>query len=159
MYELMAPWHLGSPQLRRREMTSSVIRKCALAALCGAAMFGVGQSAQAASIWNITGGALPSGAAQYDTVPQHTNVLNSPLAGNFVNDPLAGATIKQAAQLGTITTGAYNVQWVYVGSESNNVIQFIAPGVAPANGALLPFAVPSLGYAESNANNQCVGCV
>ena len=33
-------------------MTSSVIRKYALAALCGAAIVGVGQSAQAAT-WDI----------------------------------------------------------------------------------------------------------
>jgi len=139
-------------------MTSSVIRKYALAALCGAAMFGVGQGAQAASTWTIIGGAAPSGTANYDTDPSHNNVISSPLAGNFVNDPLLGATILQAAQLGTTTTGAYNVSWIYVGSESANVIQFVAPGVAPANAGLLPPLVPSVGYAESNANNQCVGC-
>ena len=92
-------------------MTSSVIRKYALAALCGAAMFGVGQGAQAASTWTIIGGAAPSGTANYDTDPSHNNVISSPLAGNFVNDPLNGATILQAAQLGTTTTGAYNVSW------------------------------------------------
>ena len=36
-------------------MTSSVIRKYVLAALCGAAIVGIGQTAQAAT-WDITGG-------------------------------------------------------------------------------------------------------
>ena len=47
-------------------MTSSVIRKYVLAALCGAAIIGVGQSAQAAT-WDINGGVAPSGAANYGT--------------------------------------------------------------------------------------------
>ena len=131
-------------------MTSSVIRKCALAALCGAAMFGVVQSAQAAT-WNIVGGGAPTSAAVYNTDPKENNVVNSPLSGNSVIDPSAGATILQAAQLQANFVGAYNVQWTYVGSESANVIDFAAPGVPLANGGVV-------GYAETNANNQCVGC-
>ena len=49
-------------------MTSSVIRKYVLAALCGAAIVGVGQSAQAAT-WDIVGGVAPTGTATYSTVP------------------------------------------------------------------------------------------
>ena len=47
-------------------MTSSVIRKYVLAALCGAAIIGVGQSAQAAT-WNIVLGvpSAPSTPTQY----------------------------------------------------------------------------------------------
>jgi len=131
-------------------MTSSVIRKCALAALCGAAMFGVVQSAQAAT-WNIVGGGAPTSAAVYNTDPKENNVVNSPLSGNSVIDPSAGATILQHAQLQANFIGSYIVQYTYVGSESANVIDFAAPGVPLANGGVV-------GYAETNANNQCVGC-
>ena len=50
-------------------MTSSVIRKYVLAALCGAAIVGVGQTAQAAT-WDINGGVAPSGAAQLRHCPR-----------------------------------------------------------------------------------------
>ena len=129
-------------------MTSSVIRKYALAALCGAAIVGFGQSAQAAS-WNIVGGVAPSGTATYDTNQDNNNVINSPLSGNSVNDPSAGATILQAAQLQANFVGSYNVQWFYVGSESANVIDFAAPGVPVTS---------VFGYAETDANNQCATC-
>ena len=51
-------------------MTSSVIRKYVLAALCGAAIIGVGQSAQAAT-WNIVLGVpgAPTSAANYGPLP------------------------------------------------------------------------------------------
>ena len=94
----MPPWHSGSPQLRRREMTSSVIRKYVLAALCGAAIVGVGQSAQAAT-WDIVGGVAPAGAADYSTVPGENNVINNPSGAAGVYDTLAGASILAAAQL------------------------------------------------------------
>ena len=58
-------------------MTSSVIRKYVLAALCGAAIVGVGQSAQAAT-WDIVGGVAPTGTADYSTVPNENNVINNP---------------------------------------------------------------------------------
>ena len=52
-------------------MTSSVIKKYALAALCGAAIVGVGQSAQAAT-WDIIGGGAPASTATYGTVSGQT---------------------------------------------------------------------------------------
>ena len=82
---------LGSPQLRRREMTSSVIKKYALAALCGAAIIGVGQSAQAAT-WSIVLGvpSAPSSAANYGTAPNQNNVINNPASAthDLINVPI-----------------------------------------------------------------------
>ena len=131
-------------------MTSSVIRKYALAALCGAAIVGFGQTAQAAT-WDIVGGVAPTGVAVYSTVPGDNNVLNNPsgAAGVYdtINVPL-NTSIFAAAQLqANFTAGnTYTVNWVYVGSESDNTIRFFADGVA------------ALGFPEDNANNQCIGC-
>src|SRR5580765_4898688 len=135
----MASWHSGSPQLRRREMTSSVIKKYVLAALCGAAIVGVGQSAQAAT-WNISGGS-PAGLPNYGLAPNANNVLNqtTPPGMAFVFDDLNGASIIAAGQLRTTFVTAYDVRWTYVGSESDNTLRFIGPGVA--------------GFDETNANN------
>ena len=128
-------------------MTSSVIKKYVLAALCGAAIVGVGQSAQAAT-WDIVGGVAPTGTADYSIVPAENNVLNNPSGAAGVYDTLDGASILAAAQLqATFTAGnTYTVNWVYVGSESDNTIRFFADGVA------------ALGFPEDNANNQCIGC-
>ena len=41
-------------------------------------------------------------------------------------------------------TATTTCSWTYLGSESDNTIQFIAPGVLPA-----------AGFPENNANNQC----
>jgi len=132
-------------------MTSSVIRKYALAALCGAAIIGVGQSAQAAT-WTIVGGVAPASAASYGTADGQNNVINNPNPlGGQTFDTLAGATIKADADLNATAAGAYNVQWFYVGSESDNKIDFAATGVPLANGGVV-------GYAETNANNQCAAC-
>ena len=60
-------------------MTSSVIKKYVLAALCGAAIVGVGQTAQAASLWDISGG-VNAGLPNYGVLPGQNNVLNQ-LAG------------------------------------------------------------------------------
>ena len=128
----MATWHSGSPQLRRREMTSSVIRKYALAALCGAAMFGVGQSAQAAT-WLITGSQDPASTATYGILPRDNNVINNP-TGAAIFDDAAGATVRAAGNLQAVFTGAYNVSWFYPGSESDNINLFLGPGVDPRNG-------------------------
>jgi len=130
-------------------MTSSVIRKCALAALCGAAMFGVVQSAQAAT-WNIVGGGAPTSAAVYNTDPKENNVVNSPLSGNSVIDPSAGATILQHAQLQANFIGSYIVQYTYVGSESANIIDFAAHGVTITG---------VVGFAETNATTSASAVV
>src|SRR6187455_2363372 len=112
IYELMASWHLGSPQLRRREMTSSVIRKYALAALCGAAIVGVGQSAQAAT-WDINGGVAPVSTATYGTAPGDNNVINNPSGAAGVYDTLGGTSVIAAANLlATFTAGnTYTVSY------------------------------------------------
>jgi hypothetical protein len=133
-------------------MTSSVsvIRKYALAALCGAAIVGVGQSAQAAT-WDINGGVAPVSTASYGTAPNDNNVINNPAAtGGRVFDTLAGASVIAAANLqATFTAGNnYTVSWVYLGSESDNTIRFFAPGGT----------VPVLGFPEDNRNNQCATC-
>ena len=47
--------------------------------------------------------------------------------------------------------GSYNVDWFYLGSESDNKNDFAANGVALANGGVI-------GYQEINANNNCIGC-
>ena len=124
-------------------MTSSVFRKYVLAALCGAAIVGVGQSAHAAT-WDINGG-VAAGAPNYGTAPNQNNVLNQGPAGlALVFDDLNGASIIAGAQLQTTFITAYDVRWVYVGSESDNTLRFTGPGVA--------------GFDETNANNNCSGC-
>jgi len=127
-------------------MTSSVIRKYVLAALCGAAIVGVGQTAQAASLWDISGG-VNAGLPNYGVLPGQNNVLNQLAGMANVFDDLNGASIFAGAQLRTTTTGAYDVSWNYVGSESDHVIRFAAAGVVGAAGD------------ENNANNNCVGCI
>ena len=65
------------------------------------------------------------------------------LAGVF--DTFNGATIIAAAQLQATFVSAYNVTWAYLGSESDNTIRFFATGVAA--------------FDETNANNNCIGCL
>lgn len=125
-------------------MTSSVIRKYVLAALCGAAIIGVGQTAQAAT-WDINGGVAPSGAANYGVTPDQNNVINQLAGVAGVFDTFNGATILAAANLNATFVSAYNVSWTYLGSESDNVIRFSATGVAA--------------FDDTNANNNCIGCL
>jgi hypothetical protein len=126
-------------------MTSSVIRKYVLAALCGAAIVGVGQTAQAAT-WDITGGVLNFAPPNYGVLPGQNNVLNQGILGNAqVFDELNGASIYAGSQLQTTFITAYDVTWTYLGSESDNTLTFTGPGVA--------------GFDEFNANNNCIiGC-
>ena len=124
-------------------MTSSVIRKYVLAALCGAAIVGVGQTAQAAT-WDITV-VLRRWCRQLRHLPPtQNNVLNQLAGMAFVFDDLNGASIIAAAQLQTTFITAYDVRWTYVGSESDHTLRFTGPGVAA--------------FDENNANNNCVGC-
>jgi len=132
-------------------MTSSVIKKYALAALCGAAIIGVGQSAQAAT-WSIVLGvpSAPSSAANYGTAPNQNNVINNPASAthDLINVPI-NTSIFQNSNLNAGTfVGSYNVDWFYLGSESDNKNDFAANGVALANGGVI-------GYQEINANNNC----
>jgi len=122
-------------------MTSSVIRKYALAALCGAAIVSVGQSAQAAT-WDINDPpAVLAGPANYGTGSTQNNVVNQIGGGAGVFDTFNGATIFANANLRANFASSYTVSWTYLGSESNNIIQFTGPGVA--------------GFNETNANNNC----
>jgi len=135
-------------------MTSSVIRKYALAALCGAAIIGVGQSAQAAT-WSIVLGvpSAPSSAANYGPLPNQNNVINNPASAthDLINVPI-NTSIFQNSNLNAGTfVGSYNVDWFYLGSESDNKNDFAANGVALANGGVI-------GYQEINANNNCLTC-
>ena len=134
-------------------MTSSVIRKYVLAALCGAAIIGVGQSAQAAT-WSIVLGvpSAPSSAASYGPLPDQNNVINNPpsLTNDTINVPV-NLSIRQNSNLNATFVGSYNVDWFYLGSESDNKNDFAANGVALANGGVI-------GYQEINANNNCIGC-
>ena len=50
------------------------------------------------------------------------------------------------------SSARYNVNWFYLGSESDNPNDFAANGVALANGGVI-------GYEETNANNNCIGCI
>ena len=127
-------------------MTSSVIKKYALAALCGAAIIGVGQSAQAAT-WSIVLGvpSAPSSAANYGTAPNQNNVINNPASAthDLINVPI-NTSIFQNSNLNAGTfVGSYNVDWFYLGSESDNKNDFAANGVALANGGVI-------GYQEIN---------
>ena len=83
-------------------MTSSVIRKYVLAALCGAAIVGVGQSAQAAT-WDIRGGVLLHCCLRPITAlaPNQNNVANQAgvLGDAHVFDELNGTTIFPESQL------------------------------------------------------------
>ena len=83
-------------------MTSSVIRKYVLAALCGAAIVGVGQSAQAAT-WNIVlvvASAPSSACSDYGPLPGQNNVVNNPPAWSTIsiNVPV-NASIFQNVQI------------------------------------------------------------
>ena len=126
-------------------MTSSVIRKYVLAALCGAAIVGIGQTAQAAT-WDITGGVINFAPPNYGIAPNQNNVLNQGVLGNaHVFDELNGTSIYAGSQLQTTFITAYDVTWTYLGSESDNTLRFTGPGVA--------------GFDETNANNNClIGC-
>jgi len=119
---------------------SSVIRTHALAALCGIAIIGFGQSAQAAT-WDIDGGVAPFSAASYGPALNQNNVVNNPVAQVF--DTLNGASIVAAANLNASFTNRYDVSWTYLGSESGHTINFSAPGVIAG------------GFPETNANNNC----
>jgi len=128
-------------------MRSSVIRKYALAALCGAAMFGVNQSAQAAT-WLIDGGQAPASTATYGTDNGDNNVINNPTGAAIYDDgPPFGTTVVAGANLKAVFSGAYNVSWFYPGSESDNKNLFLGPGVIPASG-----------FAETDINQQCTTC-
>jgi len=127
-------------------MTSSVIRKYALAALCGAAIIGVGQSAQAAT-WTILGGGAPSSPANYGPANGQNNVINNPAAGvvDTINVPI-NASIVSGANLQANFVSSYTVSWVYLGSESDNNIRFFGPGVV------------ATGFLETDLNNNCAAC-
>jgi hypothetical protein len=127
------------------------IGKLALIALCSTAFTVVSQSSQAAS-FQITGATgVPGAYAGYGTAPGYDNVVNSGTSGQSVTDSTGGATWyatsgANAAYLEVtgLTSGqSYTVKYSYFGSESGDVIQFTAPGVAP--------------YNETNANANCCG--
>ena len=129
-------------------MTSLVIRKYALAALCGAAIVGVGQSAQAAT-WSIVNSLDPAATANYGTANGDNNVINYAPSGVF--DSQTGATVRARGELQAVFAvgGSYDVSWTYIGSESDNVIQFRAAGIA---------GFPGSGFNEDNRVNQCAAC-
>ena len=106
-------------------MTSSVIRKYVLAALCGAAIVGVGQSAQAAT-WNIVLG-VPSApttptAGIYGPLPGPKQRSKQSTGANQRYDkcPWSTCLFSKIANLNATFVGSYNVNWFYVGSESDN---------------------------------------
>lgn len=128
----------------------SVIKKFALAALCGTVIGVASQGAQAAT-WDIVGGSAlaPIDFPGYGTAPGVDNVINNSGAGFLaqVVDPSPGSPqvwIGGANLQAVFSNPTYSVQWAYVGSESDNVISFSATSVGPS--------------LENNANNQCVGC-
>ena len=85
----------------------------------------------------------------YGTVPEQNNVINNPSGAAGVYDTLNGAINFRCCTTTSDTSSAgntYTVNWIYVGSESDNTIRFSAPGV------------PVLGFPETNANNKCIGC-
>ena len=134
----------------------TVTGRIALVALCATALTSVTQKAHALVTFDIVPGAsllsIPGQFPGYGTVISQDNVVNSGTAGQTVADGLSGAswiasTTSSPAYLTVVgLTGSqtYNVKFSYLGSESNDVIQF-------TSGAITPFK-------ENNANNNCATC-
>ena len=120
---------------------TSVAKRFALAAVCGAAIFAFSQSSQAAT-WSISGGGALTDFPGYGTLPGQDNVINFAPSHIVDPSPTAANTIQGANLLpGTFSGGSYNVAWFYMGSESDNTITFTAPGVSA--------------FPEDNRNNNC----
>src|SRR5690348_15671296 len=119
---------------------TSVAKRFALAAVCGAAIFAFSQSSQAAT-WSISGGGALTDFPGYGTLPGQDNVIN--FAPSHVVDSSNGANFVQGGNLlpGTFSGGSYSVAWFYIGSESDNTITFTAPGVSA--------------FPEDNRDNNC----
>ena len=121
-------------------MTSSVIRKYVLAALCGAAIVGVGQSAQAAT-WDIIGGVAPTGARQLRHLPpDQNNVINQSTSvwrSVFDKCPDGASIFAECKSKRRHSSAVYNVavvlSWVRIRQYQ---FDFAATGVALARGIL-----------------------
>ena len=118
-------------------MTSSVIRKYALAALCGAAIIGVGQSAQAATWdiywWCCTELVPPTTAL----CPAQNNVINNPAGRRVVDMMNCPGNASIVAKLHNYTRhSSAATMWSGFILGPNQTIRLIssAPGVASLTG-------------------------
>jgi hypothetical protein len=138
--------------------TITITGKIALVALCATALTSVTQKAHALVTFDIVPGAsllsIPGQFPGYGTAISQDNVVNSGTTGQTVADGLSGAswiasTTSPASPAYLTVVGltgpqTYNVKFSYLGSESNDVIQFTSGAITPFN--------------ENNANNNCGGC-
>jgi hypothetical protein len=141
---------------------NTIVKKFALVALCTTALTVAIQTAHAAPQFTITG--VPQNGFSYGTTFSDDNVINftgQPAAnntGSTVNDPNSAPSTWLGSGLNgnnvfvnsmvTVTGLApgqnYSVNWTYVGSESDNVETFTAPG--------------GISHNEDNRNNNCGIC-
>ena len=139
----------------------TTVKKHLLVALCAVvALTTASQTSHAYALFNITG--VPQNGFTYGTAFSDDNVINSngvTSTGSTVIDPGAAPSTWLGSGLNASTvfvnsmvtvTGllpdqGYSVTWIYVGSESNDVIRFTAPGGAITTN-------------EDNRNNNCTGC-
>ena len=140
-----------------------VSKKHVLIALCTAvALTAASQTARADVLFNITG--VPQNGFTYGTAPGDDNVINS---GGVTSN---GSTVVDAGTApstwlgsgpstnsfvsvtGLLPSQPYTIAWFYLGSESNNTIQFTVPNSANvlANGVA--------GSNEDDRNNNCATC-
>jgi len=120
--------------------------KIALMALFATSIGLATQSAHAAT-FTISGGGALADFTGYGTAISNNNVVNNP-ASDVTDTTNGGALIASTAGSPAILQvnglSSYSISWSYLGSESNNVDTFSAPGVAT--------------FTENNANNNCGTC-
>ena len=141
---------------------NTIVKKFALVALCTTALTVAVQTSHAAPAFSISG--VPQNGFSYGTTFSDDNVINfigQPAAnntGSTVTDPNSAPSTWLGSGLNasnvfvnsmvTVTGLApgqnYSVNWTYVGSESDNVETFTAPG--------------GISHNEDNRNNNCGIC-
>jgi hypothetical protein len=137
------------------------LKTLVLAALCTSALTGV---SQAAPVFTITG--VSQNAFTYGPAPGDNNVINSPGAGSLtssgVSDGAApttwiGSSISTNSFVnvtGLAASEKYIVGFTYIGSESDNRVQFTLVSNGSAS-ILVNGAIPTT---DDNRNNSCVAC-
>ena len=142
------------------------VRQFALSALSAIAFAGLSQTSDAAVLFNITGGVVPS--VSYGAAAGDNNVINDTnwtpaqqtalTTGSTIYDGSAGslfrgstAAINSMVSVSGLSSGQqYTIAWLYAGSESANTDRFIVPNAANVQGN--SFSAP--GFAEDNSNNN-----
>jgi hypothetical protein len=115
------------------------VKRLVASVLLSSSIVGLTVCGTQAAIVNISG-AVPAVFPGFGPVSNQNNVINSGTSGVTGVD---GSTFKGS---GTVTTDLpfYNVDWYFVGAESNNTATLTANGIAS--------------FSESNENNNCAVC-